>query len=310
MVQVLSVGLLDGLVVVQPPNDGRRRVGDGDGGDHEGHRQHDDRGRAHDAHERDDADHGAQKQRARVPHEDTRRREVVAQKRQRRAQQNDGQHRRLFQTAPEGDEKQEERRDGRDARRQAVQAVDEVDDVHEAHEVQHRERIGPPAELDEPGAQRVRDARQQKPRGRDDGRPQNLPGELHAGLQRVHVVHGAHAHDGEQPAHHTGMVDGPIGAVDVEPGPAEEVLSGHLHDERRRDARCHGDAAHARRGLLVDAPGARVIDSIQTQGEPPCQRDAQIRHDEGKEAQHQEMSQSYSHAARMRPRTRGRGATR
>ena len=230
------------------PDDGRRRVGDGNGGDHEGHRQHDDRRRAHDAHERDDADHGAQKQRARIPHEDARRREVVAQKRQRRAQQNDGQHRRLFQTAPEGDQKQEERRDGRDARRQAVQAVDEVDDVHEAHEVQHRERIGPPAELDEPGAQRVRDARQQKPRGRDDGRPQNLPGELHAGLQRVHIVHGAHAHDGEQAAHHTGMVDGPIGAVDVEPGPAEEVLSGHFHDERRRDARRHGDATHARRG--------------------------------------------------------------
>ena len=53
-----------------------------------------------------------------------------------------------------------------------------------------------------------------------------------------------------------------------------------------------------------------LCDGIQTQGEPPCQRDAQIRHNEGKEAQHQEMSQSYSHAARIRPRTRGRGATR
>ena len=90
----------------------------------------------------------------------------------------------------------------------------------------------------------------------------------------------------------------------------EMCIRDSFHDERRRDARRHGDATHARRGALVDAPGARVVDGIQTQGEPPCQRDAQIRHDEGKEAQHQEMSQSYSHAARMQPRTRGRGATR
>lgn len=38
VVQVFPIGLLDGLMVVHAPNDGRRRVGDGNGGDHKGHR--------------------------------------------------------------------------------------------------------------------------------------------------------------------------------------------------------------------------------------------------------------------------------
>ncbi len=52
--------------------------------------------------------------------------------------------------------------------------------------------------------------------------PRICPANFTLGFSEVHVVHGAHAHDGEQPAHHTGVVDGPIGAVDVEPGPAEK----------------------------------------------------------------------------------------
>ena len=109
MVQMLSVGLLDGAVVVEATRDGRRRIRDGYGGDHERYGEHDDRRRAHDAHERDDADHGAEEKRTGISHEDAGRREVVAQKRQRDAEQDDGEHGRLLHAAPERDDEQEER---------------------------------------------------------------------------------------------------------------------------------------------------------------------------------------------------------
>ena len=119
---------------------------DRDGGIHDGHARSQHRHQKRDEHsgtcaaeKRDDAEHEAQRQRARIAHEDAGRMEVETQEADAGAQQNDRKHRRGKRVGNHAQHEDGDGRNGGDARRKAIQAVDQVDDVGKGHQVEHRD---------------------------------------------------------------------------------------------------------------------------------------------------------------------------
>lgn len=147
---MVRISLLDGLMVTNPADNSKERVGNGNRRDNERRGQYDDGWRTHDAEQRDDAEHGPHQKRTRISHENGCRRVVEPQKRERRSQKHDAQHSRLNTVVPQRNDEHRERGDGHDTSGQPVQPVHKVDDVHERDQVEHRQRIREPTEVDEP----------------------------------------------------------------------------------------------------------------------------------------------------------------
>ena len=287
--QVLRIGLLDRLVVMHAPDDGDERIRDGNGRDDDG-RDHDhERGRADDAQKRDDAEHGAEEQRSRIPHEDARGIEVVTQEPEAGAQEHDGEHGDFEAELAHADEEERERSDADDACGQAVEAVHEIDDVHERHQVEHRQRIRKPTEFDIARPERVVDRRKQDPGRGDDGSADDLAEQLRRGFEGLHVVDGADEHRDRETDEHALVIDRKHPGRALETMPVQQMLGEDFEYERPDHADEHGDAAHARDGNRVDAARAWIVDRVQAEREPLDDGNHQQRHREGDDAQHQKV---------------------
>ena len=108
---------------------------------------------------------------------------------------------------------------------------------------------------------------EQRARERDDAGGENLPRKLDERPERVDVVDDAdHDDDGNADDHadHAEVVGG---EREQRAGPDMHELEQVLEQHRRRDAAEHGEAAHARDGLLVDAPRAGLVHRTNANGE-------------------------------------------
>ncbi len=205
--EVLAVGPVERLFVLQPLEHDERRVEERHG--EQNQRQHErDDGRRLDG--RLDGDHAHQQAEqvgAGVAHEARSRREVEDQEAERRSSRQRRKHARLLAAEVERDHRHRPGDDRADARREPVDAVGEVDDVHhsdEADDAQHRAgvrhaRVRKSERADERERDRLHgDAEVHDDHGRDD-----LACELDYGRQLVAIIERADERDhtgGEQHA--------------------------------------------------------------------------------------------------------------
>jgi len=261
VVEVLAVGAVDRLAVLQPleHHEGRvqERHGEQDQGQHERHHRRGLDGGL----DRDHTHQQTQQLRAAVAHEARRGREVVEQEAECRAGRQRREHARLLATEVERDDRHRRRDDRADACRQAVHAVGEVDHVHHRYERHHGQqrsgvrhaRVGKREFADE----RERDRLDRHAEVHDDRRRQHLPEQLDGGGQVEAIVQRAHRRDDRRCDQH------PVPelvlvflAVDVADG--QEDQDG---DERAREDR---KAAQKRRGALREAPLTGLVDRAHT----------------------------------------------
>ncbi len=139
VVEVLAVGLVDRLAVLQPLEHDEGRVQEGDRQQDQGQHEGDHRRRLDRRLDRYHAHQQAQQVRAAVAHEARRGREVVEQEAECCSGRERRQHARLCAVQVEGDHRERHRDDHAYTRRQAVDAVGEVDDVHHRHQADHRQ---------------------------------------------------------------------------------------------------------------------------------------------------------------------------
>ncbi len=199
MMEVLAVGAVDGLLVLEPLQHHEGRVQERHG--EQDQRQHQrDHGLGLDRRlDRDHAHQQAEQVRAAVAHEARGRREVPDQEAERGAGRDRGQHARRLTAEVEGDHGHRAGDDRADARREAVDAVGEVDDVHHQHEAEHGEDRAPVRDA------RVREVEFADERQRDhlhghavvddDRRREHLPEQLQRGVQVKAVIDRADERD-------------------------------------------------------------------------------------------------------------------
>ena len=140
VVEVLAVGAVDRLLVLQPLEHDEGRVQERhrqqDQGQHERHHG----GRLDRGLHSDAAHQQSEQVGAAIAHEARGRREVVNQEAERRAGGERGQHARRSAAQIECDHRHRGGDDHAHARRETVDAVGEVDDVHHHHQPDHGER--------------------------------------------------------------------------------------------------------------------------------------------------------------------------
>ena len=282
VMDVAAVGVPDAGVPAQAPHDGRERVDDGHGGDHE---RHDDGGEAREAR---DGEQGhrpegkAEREGARVSHEDGCRVEVEPEEAERRASHGNGERGGVEPARPDGEHEHGEARDGRDAGGKPVKAVDEVDDVGVGDEVDHGHRVGEPPQVDEPtGDEGVGDVPDDEASRHGDDGGERLAEELLARRERKAVVEQAGEEDDEKREDEQPVVDLEARRRDQDHGPAPEGCPQVLDDEGGDDAEEDGDAPHARDGLLVDPAGVGVVHGAAPHGNPARERRRCERDEEG-----------------------------
>jgi len=274
--EVLAVGPVDRLAVLQPLEHDERRVeerhGEQDQRQHERH----DGSRLDGRLDRDHAHQEAEQVGAAVAHEARRRREVEDEEAERDAGRDRGQHSRLGTTEIERDHGHRGGDDHAHARRQAVDAVGEVDDVHHPHEADHGQHgarightgIGEGQRADERQRDRLHcDAVVHDDHGRHD-----LAGELDQRRGLEAVVERAHERDhagGKQHAVPQLMILAEPGRQPDQPG-----------DERACEDR---ESAEQRRGALRQAALTRLVDRADRAGEAHRERRQQRRHGSGKQ---------------------------
>ena len=256
----------------RPPDDGGERVDDGDARDDERDDDGGEAGDAGDREKRDGPEREAERERARISHEDRRGVEVVAEEAEGGARHGHGEHRGVDATGPGGEDEHRDRRDAADARGEPVQPVDEVDDVDVRDEVDDRRWVGDPSQFDDAGCKRVVDDADDETARSGDGCREHLSYELLQGRERIAVVEKT-GHE----YHHERQADHPVPDLEVRGrrehrGPVPETGSQGLHDECCNNAQEDSYAAHARRGTRVDAAGARIVDGIDAPGNPSRQR--------------------------------------
>jgi len=207
VVEVLAVGTVDRLAVLQALEHDEGRV-------QERHGQQDQR--QHERHDRlgldgrldgDDPHQQAEQLRSAVAHEALGGREVVDQEAERGAGGQRGEHPRFLAAQVEGEHGHRGGDDRAHARGEAVDAVGEVDDVHQQHEADHRQHRagvgGPGVGEREVADERQRDLLHGDAVVHDDHRREHLAEELQRGMQVEAVVERAHERDhrgGEQHA--------------------------------------------------------------------------------------------------------------
>jgi hypothetical protein len=263
VVEVVVVGAERRAAVLEPLEDHERRVEDRHG-QHEHRRDEGDRGgRLEQPVERERGEQEAERERARVAHEDLRRVVVVAQEAERGAADDGGQGGRVRAQEGRGEDRERGRGDRHDAGGQRVHAVDEVHEVGHAGDPQHRQGIGQPAQVV------VADERQGDVAERDvvardgDERQQRHAGELAARAQAAQVVVQAERGDAER----------------AEQDPDVLVLEAHEQRRGDEDARDDGQPADPGDRLLVHARAVlRVVEPADVRGQP--------RH-EGREDEHE-----------------------
>ena len=109
---------------------------------------------------------------------------------------------------------------------------------------------------------------EQRARERDDAGGEDLPRKLDERLEQVDVVDDADHDDDGNANDHADHAEVVGGKREQRAGPDMRELEQVLEQHRRRDAAEHGEAAHARDGLLVDAPRAGLINRPDANGEP------------------------------------------
>lgn len=149
VVDMPLVGCADGDVLAFAADDGRERVEHRNARDDDRHGHGSERGRAHDAHERDDAKQEAKCERAAIAHEQLRRVEVESEECQAHAHAHERDERRGRTFLHECQDKERAERDGAHTRRQAVEAVDEVNNVGEGNEPDDGDGPGEDTQLQE-----------------------------------------------------------------------------------------------------------------------------------------------------------------
>ncbi len=267
VMEVLAVGPIDRLLVLQPleQHEGRveERHREQDQRQHEGHdggrldRRLDD----HDSHQQPEQVGAA------VAHEARRGREVEHQEAERGAGGDRGQHAGLLTPEVERDHGHRAGDDRADPRRQAVDPVGEVDDVHQEDEAEHgddrpRVRHARVGELEFAG-ERQRDRLHRDAVMDDDHRREDLAGELRGRVQLVAVIERAdRGDDGRREQHAVPQLI----VLAVARGQKGQDRDEHPPEDR--------EAAEQRRRLLREAALARLVDGADS----PCQA-----HREGRE---------------------------
>ena len=279
--EVLAVGPVDGLLVLEALEHHERRVQEGhreqDQGKHEGHHGR----RLHRRLDRDGAHQQAEQVGAAVSHEARGGREVEDQEPQRRAGRERREHARLRALQIERDHRHRDGDDHAHARRQPVDAVGEVDHVHHQHEADHgedRPRVGGAGV----GEMKRADPRQRDRLHRDaevhhDHRREHLTGELQHGGQLEAVVERAHERD------HAGAQQHALPQVRL-----LAVARGQPDQPRGERSAEDREAPEQGRGAVRQAPLARLVD----------------RADGGREA-HRERRQQRGHGRRGEEREDG-----
>ena len=271
VMEVLAVGSIDRLPVLQPleHHEGRveERHGQQDQRQHERH----DRGCLDGCLDRDDAHQQPQQLGSAVAHEARGRREVEEQEPERRSGRHGRQDGRLLAAQVERDDGHGRGDDGADAGRQPVDSVGEVDDVHHHDQPEHaQDRTG----VSDAGVGEVHQAHEWQ-RDRldghaevdDDDRREHLAGELDRRRQVEAVVEGAHQRDDARTQQH--------------PVPELMVLSvarRKPHEHGHEGAGEDGQAAEQGRRAIGEAASARLVDHARSPRDPHRQRRQQRGH--------------------------------
>ncbi len=277
MVEVLAVGTVDRLAVLEPLEHDERRVEERHGEQDQRQHERDDRRRLDRRLDRDHAHHQAEQVRAAVAHEARRGREVVEQEAERRPRRQRRQHARLRAPEVERDHRHRRGDDRADARREAIDAVGEVDDVHHQHEPEHgQHRAGvrhAGVRERERADERQRDRLHRDPEVHDDDGGRHLTRELGGRRQLEAVVERADERDHRRRQQHAApqLVFGPI---------ARRQPDQH-RDERPGEDR---KAAEQRRRALREAALTRFVD----RADRPCDPDRQRRQQRGDGGRHEE----------------------
>jgi hypothetical protein len=253
MVEVLAVGPVYRLLVLQPLEHDERRVQERDGEQDQRQHQGHDGGRLDGRLDGDHAHQQAEQVGAAVAHEALGRREVVDQEAERGTGGERSQHSGLLAVQIEGDHRHRRGDDRADARRQAIDAIGEVDDVHHHDEPEHGHQ-GPGVgdarvwEVQQPD-ERQRDRLHRDSVVHDDHRRHDLAGELHGGRKLEAVVERPDEGD------HRGRQQHAMPQLVI-------ALVAAGQPDQRRDERSGEDrqSPEQRRGTLRQAPLARLVD--------------------------------------------------
>ena len=284
MMNVPAVRLPYAHMGATSPDNGREGVDDGyrrydQGDDDGGEARH-----ARDREQRDHAQHIAQEQRARVAQENRGRVEVVEEKANRCAHESYGQGGGVVPAREYGEDEHRHRGDARDAGRQPVQAIDEVEDVDVGNEVDDRDGVGEPAQEQGTLREGVHDRSDDQPTRDGEARRDELAEELLPRRELEDVIEDSRQEDGDKAQGDPVIVH----AREVRRGgkhrrPAEKDRAQILRGKGRHNAHEHGDAAHTRSRLPVDASGARPVHCPQRPCDPLSDgRDQQCRHERRK----------------------------
>jgi hypothetical protein len=276
VMEVLAVGAVDRLAVLQPLEHDERRVEERHGQQDQRQHERDDSRRLDGCLDRDHAHHQAEQVRAAVAHEARRRREVVEEETECRAGRQRREDSRLRAAEVERDHRHRAGDDRADAGCQAVNAVGEVDDVHHQHEPEHgQDRTGvrhAGVRECERADERQRDRLHGDAVVNDDHRRDDLTRELDDRRQLEAIVDRADERDhgcGQQHAMPQLMFGG---------------IAGRQPDQRR-DERAGEDrkAAEQRRRILREAALTRFVDGADGLRDAHRERRQQRRHGGGYE---------------------------
>jgi hypothetical protein len=274
--EVLAVGPVDRLAVLQPLEHDERRVEERHGEQDQRQHERDDGSRLDGRLDGDHAHQQAEQVGAAIAHEARGRREVEDEEAERHAGRDRGEHTRLLATEVEGDHGHRHGDDHADTRRETVDAVGEVDDVHHRHQTDHGQHgagirdagIGKGQRADE----RQRDRLHGDAIVHDDHRRHDLARELDQRRDLEAVVERADERDharGEQHAMPQLMILAEPARQPDQPG-----------DERAGKDR---KPAEQRRGALGQAALTRFVDRADRGGEAHRERRQQRRHGSGKQ---------------------------
>jgi hypothetical protein len=199
VVEVLAVGAVDRLPVLQALEHDERRVQERHGEQYQRQHERDDRRDLHGSLDRDHPHQQPEQVGPTIAHEARSGREVIEQEAERSPGGERREHARLRAGQVEGDHGHGRGDDHADACRQAVDAVGEVDNVHHHHQTDHREdrpgvgraHVGEVQLADE----RQRDRLHGHAEVHDDDRRENLTGQLQARRQLEAIVERTHQRD-------------------------------------------------------------------------------------------------------------------